>query len=155
MSCTAKVPPRDPLTLGRSGHPLKRVGGRARVFCIKSRRHGLQSARTFVSFLRAMLSSLSLTLSLALGMGAAAQTVADKVAMLRLAPTEVDRIKLLSDDDVSTQSVKHCSTFVLTLVSSSLLISYTKPLASRLAERVTQSLPLLATFLLSSATAWQ
>ncbi|KIP11055.1 hypothetical protein PHLGIDRAFT_173935 [Phlebiopsis gigantea 11061_1 CR5-6] len=113
MSCTATVPPRDPLTLGRSGHPLKRVGGRARVFCIKPRRHGLQSARTFVSFLRAMLSSLSLTLSLALGMGAAAQTVADKVAMLRLAPTEVDRIKLLSDDDF-TFDFLHQSTGVTT-----------------------------------------
>ena len=46
--------------------------------------------------------SSSLTLALALGMGAAAQTVADKVAMLRLAPTEVDRLKILQDGEVSS-----------------------------------------------------
>lgn len=46
--------------------------------------------------------SLSLTLALALGMGVAAQTVADKVAMLRLAPTEVDRLKILQDGEVSS-----------------------------------------------------
>ena len=54
-----------------------------------------------------MLSSSLLTLALAFGMGAAAQTVADKVAMLRLAPTEVDRLKILQDGEVSNPLIPH------------------------------------------------
>lgn len=94
---------------------------------------------------------LSLALALALGMGAAAQTVADKVAMLRLAPTEVDRLKILQDGEVSSFCTDKFARVLYSSLSSLFSTSSTRALVRRqgpldilLLHRPRTSLPLLA-----------